>query len=561
MALVTTIAGVDRSAYVTEMSIDRTVNGIGVASLTLEDPTGAYLPSEWDTITIVDGSTDVFAGYIVIRDATFILDFTGLHVEIDCVDNHAYLDRTLRNGIEAAGQDIGDHVTALVTDNLATYGFTVAAGQVAGPTIATPVTNAWATPRAYLNYLSLLSGYLFDASFGKALEMFAVGSRTGPATLSAANGNIIQASWSSEIIDYVNAVWISHGGSQVLAVTDSFVGDGVTRSWVMRYYAAGPGPGSILVNSVTQTCGVYGVDTTMEWTFDVATRTLYQKNTFPVLTGSDDIEITFNAQFPNDRYIEDSAEIALRDLTLVHIESPEIVDVDEAEAAATAYIRVRTGTAPKQLKIRTRVPGFDPGDIATVDLTSLGLSSASYFVQSVSAEYLNTGGWWYELDLVSGSELPESWQAWWVRTANGGSGAGSGSSSGSAATSITTTISGKRPYYLGGSYSVGVTAATAQPAPSSVEVQLTADDFPTGVTVRGQVKTKNGATTVTPVLQYDSTGSGGWTTVQSGSAVSATSWTRFSFAATLPAGTFYYRLALLGSNGSNDIFGIGYLEG
>jgi hypothetical protein len=269
--------------------------------------------------------------------------------------------------------------------------------------------------------------------------------------------------------------------------------------------------------------------------------------------------VTYQAQFPNDVYLEDSAEITAHKLSVVHLEATDITDVDEANALSAAHIRQRTGTIPWVLSIRTRQDGIDPGDLIQATIPAFGITSVDFFVQAVSTEYLNVGGgdFFYDLELVSGDERVETWVEWWKK--HGGESVGSSSgSSASSGSGGTTTVIGQRSYYLGGSYQDAKIAATAQPVFHPVEVQLTYDDFPAGVRLFGQVKTTNAGTSVTPVLQYDNAGT--WTTVASGDAVSSTAWTRFTFAAGLITGTNYYRLALLGSNGTYPVSGIGFLE-
>lgn len=555
MAFTVTIASVDRTAYVTKFASRRSANAVGDATITVVDRTGGvYIPAKWDVVTVADGATTIFAGYVATRSVTFAIRFRHVSTTIRVLDYNAYLDRALRNGIEVGGLTLKQHLQNLVTSNLTGYGITLAAGQATGPTLTAQLAHAWSSGRQVLDYLSLLTGYLYEVSPTKVLEAWAIGSRTATPALTQANRNILDLSWSDTLGDHLNAVWVSFGGSQTLAVQDTCDGDGATRAFVLRYYAS-TRPGSIIVDRVatppsTEPCGIYGVDT-MEWTFDLATSTLHQAGAFTVLAVGDVVLVDLIAQLPCDTYAENAADIAAHLPTTRHHVKAEITDADEAEAYAAAAVRRMVG-APTQIHVRTRTSAYDPGDLVSVTVTELGLSAADYFVSEVRAAYLKLASGvigFFDVDLVAENERPRSWLDWWrERGAAAGGATGSGSSSGTGAT--TTTL-------IGVGHIWGTARSRAEASASYVPVQDYIDYVAGGdggVTVRVDTLTDNAATSVTPRI-YDVTAAavpiGGAGTVST-----STTWAEQIIVFTAIAG-HRYRLQVTGSNATHAVRAVG----
>lgn len=109
---------------------------------------------------------------------------------------------------------------------------------------------------------------------------------------------------------------------------------------------------------------------------------------------------------------------------------------------------------------------------------------------------------------------------------------------------------------LGGSRQQGVRHSTWTPAPEYTEVVLDTTKIGTSVVVRVEVKTENAATSVTPRLWNVTDGSAAGT----GTASTSTSWSAQAFTATLPAGEKRYRLELLPSTTTHQVFGTGTVE-
>lgn len=113
-------------------------------------------------------------------------------------------------------------------------------------------------------------------------------------------------------------------------------------------------------------------------------------------------------------------------------------------------------------------------------------------------------------------------------------------------------------HYLGGSRQFGLRSASYVDAVDYLDVELDGTNL-TGLTVRArvEVRTANTGTTVTPKIRNVTDASDAVV----GAAYGAdTNWDAQTLSFTPVAGVKTYRLQLTGSNATDDIFGVGYVE-
>ncbi len=456
-----TIGGVDKTTLIEEPAdFEVGFNGsIGIAHLRLTDDTGAYTPAADAVVEITVGGTLRWAGEIAQRECGEYNETAGKAWSLVCHDNNELLERGIINTILPAGTlkaalqymtDPGGALHAL--------GVTLDAAQVTGPSLGV-LTAAWMTPKQFLDYLRTLTGYVDQISATKVLKMWAPGTVSSGVTISRANENYIDATWTDQRLDYRNRQWVVYGPNEIRDVTETWVGDGSTRTFPVKYQCAS-NPGVLAVNGTSKPVGTYGVDT-MEWTWDAAlTNTSYgttggfrQDAAFAVLTGSDTLTANHPSQFPNVVFVQDAAEVTARGEWNKAVANPDIVDVDEAEDYGTSLIRANVGR-PTIPWVQTTEDGITNGSTVVVNLSHLGLSSVTSLVQKVSASLRKADDQvWavYDLDLVGAVagayEARPTDDDLWGRAVSGsasgslavGSGGGSGGGS-------TTVINGVRSH-------------------------------------------------------------------------------------------------------------------
>lgn len=561
-AVAITIGGVDKTTLVeTPADYDLGFNGaIGVANLTVTDSSGAYIPAADAVVEISVGGTVRWAGEIARREITEYGATDGVATVLTCHDYNELLLRGLINAIVPAGT-LKAALQTLTNSGgtLHALGVTLDAAQVTGPSLSA-FAAAWWTPKDFLDYLRQLTGYCYRISASKVLTMWEPGTVSSGVTISRANENYVSAAWADDRLDYRNRQWVQYGPSEVRDVDESWVGDGSTRTFPVKYQCAS-NPGVVAVNSVSKPVGIYGVDT-MEWTWDAAlTNPTYgttggfrQDVAYSVLTGSDTLTSNHPSQFPNVVFVQDSAEVTARGEWNRIDAHPDIVDVDNAIAWGTALIRSTVGR-PTIPAVVTSDDTITPGETVVVDLGHIGLSSATAFVQGVRGqlEQSEEQVWaTYALDLVgqvSGAyEGRPTDDELWERVITGAGLSGSVGGGGGGGSSTTIVAAGRSHVWANARSSFERSASWVE-APHYIKFRATVDE---DVTVHVEVKTLNGATSVTPRI-YDATSAAAAVT---GTASTSTSWAEQTLVFSATAGHVYV-LQMIGSNATHPIQCVG----
>lgn len=531
------------------------MNGYGDASFRVKSTGAAYVPSDGDAVVLTLGGASFWSGEVIDIAAEFLGPSGGTDVVVTCADNGHRLTRALSNTIYAPA------TTKATLQSLTNVGgawndcgITLHASQAVGPTLDT-ITAAWAKGDALAKLIADLSGYPYVVDQTGAIRLILPGSISSGVTLSTANANVESVTWQKDRHDYRNRVWVIFGPSEVRTVAESWNGDGVTRTFACSYHVSAA-PGTVTINNgvttVTKPVGVYGVDT-MEWTFDAATGSygsLRHDGAYTVLGVSDLLACEHASQFPNYTFCDDAAEVAARGQWNDAITLPDVTDLDEARATGLAFIR-RSIPRPKVCRLTTRTDGITVGSTVVVSLSEIGISE-TMLVQRVDVQFVKSGANAdpkYTLTLVSGSELVDTSAALFQRMIGGAPGASVASGSSASAGSVTTVVATVIEGDLGGSRQVGVTHSTWAPTREYRDWKC-AETGP--YTAALEVWTSNAATSVTPRV-YDVTAS---SAVATGSASTSTTPAKQTLAFTGTDG-HEYRLELLPSNTSNDVYGLG----
>lgn len=547
MALAVTIDGVDRTDYVATFTRTRRINEQGTGTLRVVDPAGSYAPAVFDTVAVTLDGSPIFSGIVVSLKVGWVAGYSGRETVCQVVDLGHLARRVLRNGIEASGQTLKQVLQKIVTDNLSAVSVSLDAAQVDGPTFASPLTFAWMTAQQALDYLSLLTGYVYRIDDSKVLSMWLIGSRSGPATFSESNRNVLAAEWDQELGGYFNAAWITYGPSEVIEKTDTFPGDGVTREWNLHYYVATPPATVTVTRNPGAVVTVYPVGEGLEWSYTaVGSGGKVTHTGGTVLDADDTVAVTYSAQFPHDATVQDAAEVAAHDDWWVHLTDAAITDYKEAEALVTASIR-RAVERPQRLTLRTLQSGNDAGEVVTVSLSAIG-ASGSFLIEEERYTYrrMRSGDFSeFTLSLTGGDERASTWVDYWRNLKAGSAGVG-GAGSGA---SISAALGAAYWASLGGAVQAGVQHSTWV----AVRERRRWTCPVTGVyTARVEVWTQDAATSVQPRI-YDLTDSA---VAATGSSTTATSPEVQTLALDAEAGHLY-ELQLLPGNTTNEVYGTG----
>jgi hypothetical protein len=396
------IDDIDRTSLVSALRWSSTINGIGTATFTVKDPTGAYIPQDDQVVEIEVAGTIRWAGTIANPAGTSHLVHRGegTFCQVTCQDYNQQLQRALSNTI-IPPQSLRDTLVYLCDGTLVPMGITLDPTQDEGPTLTT-ITSPWLTTEQFVDYLATQTGWVRRVDQDSQLKMWAVGSVASGVTLSAANANVRAAAYDLQRFDYRSAQWVVFGPNGVLHVADAWTGDGVTQVFPQHYQNFPTRPATVTVGATTYPVGIYGVDA-FEWTWsEVYPPTLVHTGTavgVGVLISTD-----YDALFPTWVYVEGD-EFGARPWTRVDF-APHILDWQEATAYAEALIRQHQPRL-KLPQVTTYVETIAVGSTVVVDFPVLGIDALTCFVRATETVVIPTGAEVLletTLDLIGGTE-------------------------------------------------------------------------------------------------------------------------------------------------------------
>lgn len=558
MAITVTIGGTDRTAYVVSFDLESSVNEIGTGQITTIDRSGSWQPAVWDTVVITDNGTTLWRGQILEVETTWSLRYRGRLSRARVADRLHVTTRQLVNWALPSGRtlkSILQDIVALLDDD---WPITLHPSQADGPTL-TELALPWQTVFDALRYLSDQTGWIVGIDAQDRLRMWAPGTLPSGVTFDQSNRNVRQAEWTQQLQrDYGNAIYVEYGPAEILEKTDRFDGDGSTRSWPLTYAInQGDWPHTVYdsADAAVRPVALYP-DATFEWTYEIATNTLHQRASDPVLTAGQYVEATYQPGFPQIILVSNTTERTARGIWTRYLKLPDVTTFAEADAYADAII-ARGITTPRQIVIETDPISLVPGTTVTVDLPTLGLSSITTLVQrtqlSADARFRDSQSRpLVQLRCELVETLPRtSWLDFW-RGLSGGTGTAvtsTGGISGGGAVSWVTPLAIER------AASIIPGTSGAEPR-NAIYVPIDSTRVPSGiVTVRCEVRRVSGSGSLTPQLRVV-----GGSTVGAGNPVTSSTFTAQTFAATLQSGLNRYVLMLVGSDSTTEGIVVGTVE-
>lgn len=180
MAVVVTIGGVTKTLQ-PNWSILATPNGNDTLHCVVKSLDGSYRPAMDAEIVLTENGTAIFGGTIQTpRERGILTKGTGILTTISAISFDAMADRRY----VSATIPTGTLKAALIvlTTYLATYGITLDAAQVDGPSLPA-LTYDYRKLRDILDELASFTGYIWEISYTKVLRMFAPGTITAPVNI------------------------------------------------------------------------------------------------------------------------------------------------------------------------------------------------------------------------------------------------------------------------------------------------------------------------------------------------------------------------------------------
>lgn len=419
MALTALINGIEVGILEGTLDIEKIVMGPHVGSCIVQTASGAAMPLRDQEIIISQGATRKFGGLVqrVERRGTGGEPIAPMDYYVEFIDFSTYTDRRfVVNGGFVAGTELA--ATALPAIMGYLPGCTLDVTYV-NPAITLPhLPHDVRSIRSILDEIGaiVVPGPLaWELNYDKVLIMYPPGTEGAPFMITDDDQYAIGDIWAEPANDEnVNRI-IGRLGSGTREVIDTFVGDGSSTAFAIGYFPLIGHRGYVVCDSVYETLRVDGVGDPATWDYSTSTGILTRTSA----PGSGDvIYFTYSAQFPitviADAFISPTAEKVL--------DFPDIFDKTTGQAAVDAAL-VRALADPLLVHYVTHTDGLEAGMFQTITSSKRGIDVVGY-IQEVHMRHLEGLHYVYEVTLLEGLDLQNTWRVIydeWRETGGGGS--------------------------------------------------------------------------------------------------------------------------------------------
>jgi hypothetical protein len=453
-----TVAGVDRTEYLCQpdsgqaLEFSEALRERKTVNCEFLRRSGSWIPARGQHVALahsVEGA--LFGGYItsVRKRKEGGANAGGLKFVCTVVSYEQVLDRRRAAAYTYIDTALEDIFTQLMDDSLIDEGFTVVIDD-AGPVIPKfEIQSPRPSVREAAEALCALASngpdiYYYRIDPDKSIHLFKQDTTPAPFSITDATPYILADEY-GEVEESndgkVNRVFGFAGQYLQPAVTESFVGDGASRTFELDN-PCGATP-SIKVNGV-EVGDFIGVDgqTGFQWYWSQNSRTIRQDDAGTLLTGSDTLDVTYQ---PLDRLeigpVEDAADASAEGVLqgdgtgifedMLTLETPHTQS--DAETVLAAHL-ARNKRATVTFRGAMYTSGLRAGQELSIDLTTLEID-LSMLILSVTMMDRGGGRFLWSFTAIFGAAR-EDWKRGFLGKSSSGSVvSGSGASGGGTALS------------------------------------------------------------------------------------------------------------------------------
>lgn len=388
-----TIAGVAKQLKAGTFRLTETANRRCTAVFQLDSLDRSYRPAEGAEVIIEEDGARIFAGLV---DRPSERGFggplhPGISTTVNVVDFTVYAERRFVNLTLAAGT-LKSQLSTLVTTYLATYGVTLDASQVDGPTMPELVYD-YKRLDAVLHELMTLTAdagqpYIWEISYSKVLSAYQPSTEAAPFNLSGDDlpevvGDIqVETSRSDH---YANRIILKVQPKTELARVESFTGDGSSDSVTLQYTPF-EHRGYVTYDGIFETLTTTPFAGSASWTLDMPTGVL-TREAGPIGNGLV-VSINFDGTFAGEWIAEDAGEIASVGVWERVLVLESIPNDSTGQAFADAELAKRIA-AIKTVQYVTWQQGLAIGQQQTIAVPSRNVSGDAVVVHMVTRDLVH----------------------------------------------------------------------------------------------------------------------------------------------------------------------------
>src|SRR5487761_2015884 len=426
--MICTIGGVPVTLVQGTVQGDQSVAQRSQLSFVVMDPTAAFVFREGQPVILFDGAGNVLMRrWVGNSQRARTTQGALLEHALTCVDNHYLADKRVAPAT-FSNQTAGYIFNNLVTTFLASEGV-VAATVTTGPTIGSFISNYATVAQCFDAICQKAQGFTWWIDDARRAFFVSANPTPAPMTITDTLMERGTESVTHGNPQYRNTQYVLGGMTQTSAQTDTFIGDGSTRSFTLRY-PLGTVP-TITLNATAQTVGLKGIDTGKNWYWAKGDPVIAQDTGGVVLVSTDVLNVPgYTGQFPSVTVANDAAGIATRQareggttsgiVEAVASDTTLATSGDAFQAAAGYLARYSQDT--ETLTFMTQQSGFAQGQLATVNVPAYDLNAEQMLIESVTLSDVGpamseVGVLYYTIVCVKGP-LNTSWVQFFGALAN-----------------------------------------------------------------------------------------------------------------------------------------------
>lgn len=431
------VAGVPQYVIASTLNVTSSIGRRSQANFMLRTSAGSHF-QQYQQVSVYDkNGVLVFSGYIVNPKEQRPGPFSLLHT-IQCTDQHFLADKRVVAAIYTNATP-GFIVNDLLSTILAAEGVTVGLiydGTAVGnlfpnttlyPSLTLyPAENVGVIPNATFVYCTVAAAldelvkvasaagvpYYWQIDQNKQLWFVPYTSVINSTLVDGLQIDDGHASGTAPTVTranptYRNTQYVLGGVAQTASQTETRKGDSNITAWTMDYdLATVP---TITVNASAKTVGIKGVSTGKDFYWQKGSPVITQDSGGTKLTTSDTLQVIYTGQYPSVYVDQNSAQIAYE---LGLDGSTGIIEAVEADSTLSSAaeglseastLLTRYSVQGLILQFSTLTPGFDQGQLITVNLPMHGIYNQQLLIESVQASDQTDGyNIWYQVNAVLG---------------------------------------------------------------------------------------------------------------------------------------------------------------
>ncbi len=405
MAKTLTIAGSNFLTYykTSTARIRETLRKTNVMNMEIVTKSISNAPQEGSEIVFKDGSRFLFGGFISRVQPLETGKGQLFNFEVEASD-YAYIFNSKIARRAYTNQTLAYIVTDLMGEYVdASYGFDLTNVQT-GP-IVESISFNHISIRACFEKLAKTTGFVWWVDYEKKLYFQTNTTSTAPETVTDSSGNISSvdiAYDTSQVRNSVIVIGNSEGVESLVTITQTFTGDGDTRTW--QFETTPSTISGITLNGVAKSISpIESAGATDYFIYSASQLYLQVSAANPTPAIADSIVITYYNKLAIITQLRDVDSIAffealdggdgiyeytIKDTTILTLDEAAARAQQELEQFSMPLVEGKIVTRSGLLASPTNV--FKPGQVLTVNLPTQGLATdTAFLIQEVGIEVLD----------------------------------------------------------------------------------------------------------------------------------------------------------------------------